>query len=249
VQAEVEAALAVLVAAPVRTVAAGRTDAGVHALAQVVHADLPAERGATLADDAEAFTRSLNGLLPTAIRVQRAAPAPAGFDARFSALSRRYRYRVTDETPDPLRRHDTLHWPRALDVARLEQASAKLLGEHDFAAYCRRRAYATTRRTLTRLSWSVAQESCGRVLSAEVVADAFCHSMVRSLVGALLAVGDGRAEESWPAALLGRSERVHQVVVAPPHGLTLMAVRYPPDAELAGRASVTRTRRDDPGAV
>ncbi|MGB8649156.1 MAG: tRNA pseudouridine(38-40) synthase TruA [Mycobacteriales bacterium] len=220
-----------------RVTVAGRTDAGVHARGQVVHVDLPQE----LADD-RLLLRRLNGLLPADVRVRRVRTAPAGFDARFSALSRTYRYRVADapEVVDPLRRLDTLTWPRALDVPAMQEAADGLLGLRDFAAYCKRREGATTLRTLLRLDWARAADG---VLEAVVQADAFCHSMVRSLVGALLAVGEGRRPVDWPGSLLALDARATAVVVAPAHGLTLEAVEYPPDDQLASRQAVTRNLR------
>jgi tRNA pseudouridine38-40 synthase len=178
-------------------------------------------------------------MLPADVRVRAVEPAPDGFDARFSALWRRYVYRVTDDpaAADPLRRYDTLTWPRPVDRDAMQAASDRLLGEHDFVAFCRRREGATTVRTLQQLDWARGTDG---VLTATVRADAFCHSMVRSLVGALLAVGDGRRPPAWPAAQLARTDRSGEVTVAPPHGLTLVEVGYPPDAELAARAEATR---------
>lgn len=212
---------------------AGRTDAGVHASGQVAHVDLPP---AAVRPD----LRRLNGILPPAIRVRRVAPAPAGFDARFSALDRRYAYRVTDTVPDPLRRHDTLAWPRPLQPDRLNAASAPLLGLRDFAAFCRRREGATTVRTLLRFDWERGPDG---VLVGTVVADAFCHSMVRALVGAVLAVGEGSRPLDWAAGQLAAGRRGGDTRVVPAHGLTLVAVRYPPPAELAAQAALTRRRR------
>ncbi len=236
VQGVVQDALGVLLRAdPPRLQVAGRTDAGVHARGQVAHADLPAE----LAGD-RLLLRRLNGLLPVDVRVRRVGPAPDGFDARFSALTRTYRYRVADgpEAVDPLRRHDVLTWPRPLDLAALEQACAPLLGEHDFAAFCKRREGATTIRRLLELGWERGEDG---LLVMTVQADAFCHSMVRSVVGAMLAVGEGRRDPDWPAGLLDRRDRASDVAVAPPHGLTLEAVAYPPDDELLSRQAVTRS--------
>ena len=263
VQGVLEEALARVLRVPVALTVAGRTDAGVHATGQVAHADLPAEAWAALATARRArkaptrpagsavpaagpgaqLVRRLAGVLPPDVRVAAVTEAPAGFDARFSALWRRYAYRVTDDPAgaDPLRRHDTLAWPRRLDDAALVAASAGLLGEHDFAAYCRRREGATTIRTLQQLDWARGRDG---VLVATVRADAFCHSMVRSLVGALLAVGEGRRPPSWPAALLATAARSSEVTVAPARGLTLVEVAYPPDAELAGRVEATRRRRN-----
>jgi tRNA pseudouridine38-40 synthase len=218
---------------------AGRTDAGVHATGQVCHLDVPADRWAALAPT---LVRRLAGLLPADVRVLRAVEVPAAFDARFAALWRRYEYRVTDAEPgaDPLRRVNTLAWPRRLDLDRLNAAAAGLVGEHDFAAFCRRKEHATTIREVSTLRWARDAE---QVLVATVQADAFCWSMVRSLVGGMLAVGEGRREPDWPAALLTRRERANDVLVAPAHGLTLVAVGYPADRELAERALVTRNLR------
>jgi tRNA pseudouridine38-40 synthase len=233
VQGVVEEALARVLRVPVALTVAGRTDAGVHATGQVAHFDGPAPDGT--------LVRRLAGVLPPDVRVRAAAEAPPGFDARFSALWRRYAYRVTDDPAgaDPLRRHDTLSWSRPLDADRMEEASAGLLGEHDFAAFCRRREGATTIRALQRLDWVREAD----LLTATVVADAFCHSMVRSLVGALVAVGEGRRPASWPASLLTRTSRADDVPVAPAGGLTLVRVDYPPDDQLAARSLVTRARR------
>ncbi|GGP58195.1 tRNA pseudouridine(38-40) synthase TruA [Saccharothrix coeruleofusca] len=214
---------------------AGRTDAGVHAAGQVAHVDLPSSV------DVEGLPKRLARALPPDVRVFAARVVPAAFDARFSALRRHYEYRVSDAPhgAHPLRRLDTLSWPRPLDLTALNEASALLLGEHDFCAFCRRREGATTIRELQRLEWA----RDGDVLTAFVSADAFCHSMVRSLVGALLAVGEGRKQPSWPASLLSLTARSSQVTVAPPHGLSLVRVDYPADDELAARAEVTRNVR------
>ncbi|HEX6500256.1 MAG TPA: tRNA pseudouridine(38-40) synthase TruA [Micromonosporaceae bacterium] len=219
---------------------AGRTDAGVHATGQVCHLDVPP---ATWADLRGTLIRRLAGLLPADVRVRAVAEVPPTFDARFSALSRRYEYRVSDAPwgAEPLRARDTLAWPRPLDLDRLSATAAGLIGEHDFAAYCRRKEHGTTIRAITRLDWR--REPDG-VLVATVQADAFCQAMVRSLVGAMLAVGDGRRPVDWPAALLSRQERANEVVVAPAHGLTLVAVDYPDQPALfAARAAITRQVR------
>jgi tRNA pseudouridine38-40 synthase len=215
---------------------AGRTDAGVHARGQVAHVDVPSTV------DLEDVTRRLAGVLPADVRVFMATSAPPGFDARFSALSRRYAYRVSDAVTgvDPLRRHEVLDHRRPLDVVAMDAAAALLLGEHDFAAYCRRRPDATTRRRLLRCSWQRAE---GGLAIATVEADAFCHGMVRSLVGAFLAVGEGRRAIDWPAQVLEAGVRDSAVQVVAPHGLTLEEVCYPPDEALAARAEETRRRR------
>ena len=224
----------------VSAICAGRTDAGVHARAQVVHVDVPTTAYAGLA---EVLAHRVAGVLPPDVGLRGLALAPAGFHARFSALGRRYAYRVSDGPygPDPLRRHDVLAHRRVLNIERLNDASALLLGEHDFAAFCRRRKGATTVRTLGELDWS---RTDGH-LQATVVADAFCHNMVRSLVGALLAVGDGRRPVGWPAQVLAGRERTPDVHVAAPHGLTLEEVRYPAPEEMAARVAESRRRRVD----
>ncbi len=220
----------------VTVVCAGRTDAGVHARAQVVHCDV--ETSPPPSTD-----RRLNGLLPRDVRVRRLSEAPAGFDARFAASWRRYAYRIADTAAlvDPLVRSHVLTWPRPLDLDAMNEASARLVGQHDFASFCRRRAGATTIRELLDLSWS--RDPAGLAV-ATVRADAFCHTMVRSLVGCLLAVGDGRRPPAWAVEILRAEARHPSVIVARARGLTLEEVAYPPDEELAARAEATRTRRD-----
>lgn len=237
---------------PVSITVAGRTDAGVHARGQVAHVDVDEQALGLLPGRSErtpeqALQRRLGGLLPADIVVQRVTPAPHGFDARFSALERRYLYRVADaEAPrDPLRRHDTVWWPRALDILSMQVAAQGLLGLRDFAAFCKRREGATTIRTLLEYRWVRLDDG---VLAATVRADAFCHSMVRSLVGAIVAVGEGRRPVDWPAELQLRARRASEVRVMPAHGLSLEAVTYPPDEALAARADAARARRDDPAA-
>ncbi|MDQ1632456.1 MAG: tRNA pseudouridine38-40 synthase [Frankiaceae bacterium] len=250
-QGTLEAALARVLRLedPPRLTVAGRTDAGVHATGQVAHVDLEvAPDDHKVPDHHEVHNlvrlrRGLNGVLPPDVRVWSLVPAPPGFDARFSALSRRYGYRIAEQVGSPLRRHDTLTWARPLDVTRMNTASEALLGEHDFAAFCKRREGATTIRRLLRLDWT--REGDG-VLLGTVVADAFCHSMVRALVGALLAVGEGRKPVDWPGTVLGAEVRNSSVAVAPALGLTLHEVRYPEDEALAARVEQTRRLRGQP---
>lgn len=249
VQGTLEAALATLLRVPeVALVVAGRTDTGVHARGQVTHFDaaddvLGAAAGRSADPMPEALLPRLNGILPPDVRVRRVVTAADGFDARFSALWRRYCYRVADRPGivDPLTRGHVLAWPRPLDVEAMNQASAALLGEHDFASFCRRREGATTIRTLLELGW--ARDEDGLTV-ATVRADAFCHSMVRSLVGCLLAVGEGRRPVSWAGEILQAAVRDPAVTVAHAHGLTLEEVCFPPDDELAARAVEARARRD-----
>ncbi len=244
-QEDLERALGTVLRRPVRLTVAGRTDTGVHATGQVAHCDVP-ER--LWAEEADRLVRRLRGVLSSDLAVTQVAQAPAAFDARFSALARHYVYRLHDRPwgPPPLRRSDVVRWPRPLDVDAMNAAATALLGRRDFAAFCRRREGATTIRTLTALEVrrERAEAAGDDVVLVGASADAFCHSMVRSLVGALLAVGDGRRAADWPAALLDRRERADEVVVAPASGLTLVAVDYPPASDLAGRNLVTRARRD-----
>ncbi|MGH8894224.1 MAG: tRNA pseudouridine(38-40) synthase TruA [Actinomycetes bacterium] len=223
----------------VSTTCAGRTDAGVHARGQVAHVDVPV---GAYEGQAAVLGRRLAGLLPRDVGLRDIGLAPAGFDARFSALWRRYAYRVSDARygPDPLRRNEVLHHHRPLDVALMNAAAESLVGEHDFAAFCRRREGATTVRTLLQLSW---ERSADGPAVGTLVADAFCHNMVRALVGALVAVGDGRRAVRWPAEVLAGRERVPDVQVAGPHGLTLEEVRYPADEELGAQSERTRRHR------
>ncbi|WP_296604435.1 tRNA pseudouridine(38-40) synthase TruA [Nocardioides sp.] len=240
VQGELSAALATVLRVPaVDVVCAGRTDAGVHARGQVVHADLPEELDAA---ELGRLVRRLNGRLPVDVRVRRADEAPPGFDARFGALWRRYAYRIAD-TPgavDPLTRAHVLTWPRPLDVEAMNAASALLVGRHDFASFCKQREGATTIRTLLDLSWE--RETSG-VLVGTVRADAFCHSMVRALVGCLIAIGEGRRPVAWAGEILRAETRDPSVAVVHAHGLTLEEVAYPADDELAARAEQTRAKR------
>lgn len=236
VQGDLEVALAtVLRVTDAATVCAGRTDTGVHARGQVVHVDVEPEP-----EDLVGLTRRLNGVLAPDVRVRRVARAADGFDARFSPLWRRYAYRLCDGTPDPLTRGHVLAWPRPLDVDAMSDASRPLLGLHDFAAFCKQREGATTVRTLLDLAWTREAD----VVTGLVRADAFCHHMVRSLVGCLVAVGEGRRPVEWPGEVLRAEVRDPAVTVVPPHGLTLEEVGYPPDDELAARATEARARRD-----
>jgi tRNA pseudouridine38-40 synthase len=239
VQGEVERALSTLFRVErVRLTVAGRTDTGVHASGQIAHCDVPAE---AWQDQEIKGVRRLAGLLPADVRVLAMTPAPSGFDARFSALWRRYRYKISDAQSgvDPLHRHDTVAWRRKLDDVAMQQAAQQLLGLHDFAAFCRRRDGATSIRTLQQFDVFRSDDR----IDLLVQADAFCHSMVRSLVGALAAVGEGSRGSDWPADLLASTERSDKVAVAPAHGLTLVEVGYPEDAELADRAERTRALR------
>lgn len=251
VQGTLEPALGTVLRCPdPRTVVAGRTDAGVHARGQVAHCDIDAAawdalRAGATDGPGEVLVRRLAGVLPPDVVVHRVQTAPPGFDARFSALFRRYAYRVADghARVDPLRRGHVVWHRGELDPGVMAEAAAPLVGQNDFAAFCRPRPGATTVRDLEVLAVDrpVDGPDAGLVV-VTVQADAFCHQMVRSLVGALLAVGEGRRPPTWPVELLAGGQR--RATVAPAHGLTLEHVAYPPDGELAARAEVTRARRE-----
>lgn len=243
VQGELEGWLERLLRRPAEVTCAGRTDAGVHARGQVAHLDtLPGEDPAELAC---LLARRLPRALPADLVVRRVGVAPPGFDARFAAVWRRYVYRLTDApAPDPLVRGHVVRVPAPLDVPAMDAAGAALLGLHDFGAFCKHREGATTIRTLLDCATRrVDGAATGRV-EVTVRADAFCHSMVRSLVGALVDVGRGRRPAGWPASLLDSDRRAGAVTVLPPHGLVLEEVGYPPDDALSARAAEARARRD-----
>jgi len=291
VQGEVESALRAALridpAIPVRVAVAGRTDAGVHALGQVCHADVPAAAWSASAGPAgtdltgsgpagtgltgtdpspqgpvDVVRRRCNGLLPRDIRVRAIEVAPPGFDARWSASWRRYLYCVADRpsAQDPMTRGHVLWRPRELDVPAMNAAAAAFLGEHDFTAYCRARSGASSVRTIHEIRWvRPGPPDSGGDMPAEgprparpaadlpvefwIRADAFCHSMVRSLVGVHLAVGEGRWPVQRPAELLEAGVRVPSIEAAPAHGLTLVEVAYPAAAGLSAQAERARRYR------
>lgn len=252
VQGTIEAALARVLGGYPRLVVAGRTDAGVHATGQVAHVDLDEDQVARLlprrgegGDGVDALARRLRGVWGAApdLTVRRTVRAPEGFDARFSALWRRYEYRLADDAVpyDPMQRHRTAAVRGILDVDAMDAAAGALRGLHDFAAFCKPRDEATTIRTLTHFAWERDAEG---TLVATVQADAFCHSMVRALVGGCVAVGSGRIAATDLVAILDAQMRVPEVKVLAARGLTLTEVGYPPDEMLAERAEQTRARRD-----
>ena len=256
VQGVLETALARIVGSDVQFVVAGRTDAGVHASDQVAHVDLDeaqwsrvtARHGQAASDPAGSLARRVRGVLGQYpdVTVTRTSLAPEGFDARFSAVWRRYRYRLADTTVgyDPMRRNDTTTIRAALDVDAMDAAARTLIGLHDFAAYCKPREEATTIRTLLDYRWARDAEG---VLVADVKADAFCHSMVRALVGACAAVGEGKLSVDDVVRLRDELTRTSAFKVLPARGLTLAEVGYPADELLAARAEQTRARRDRDG--
>ncbi|MFT4043030.1 MAG: tRNA pseudouridine(38-40) synthase TruA [Gordonia sp. (in: high G+C Gram-positive bacteria)] len=239
-----ETTMSTVLRVPVRLTVAGRTDAGVHATGQVAHVDIPsaALRTRSIAGDPVSLVGRLAKMLPDDVRVKHVQIVPTEFDARFSALRRHYRYRLADTRwgAEPVVARTTATWRRALDIDAMNAASATLLGLNDFAAFCRRREGATTIRELQRFSWSRADDG---VLVGEVSADAFCWSMVRSLVGAVATVGDGRRDLDWCRALLGERTRSATVPVADARGLCLVGVDYPAASDLAARNEITRDVR------
>lgn len=247
VQREVESALQKLTRVPVETIVAGRTDAGVHATGQVVHVDIPdLEIGPYSKKDdwnIDELPYRLNRILDEDVRIMSASIAPVGFHARFSALRRYYQYKIVDNNRPilPMRRFDVAPWYRPLDVDVINQASALLVGENDFAAFCKFRQGGTTIRTLEKFSWIRNEEG----LLAEIVADAFCYSMVRNLVGAVVCVADGRFPAEWVKEVLDNRKRVSDSLVFPSRGLTLVHVDYPPEDQLLARIEATLRRRDE----
>mgnify|MGYP000642672271 CR=1 FL=1 len=254
VQGTLEEALQLLLRRPLRVSVAGRTDAGVHARGQVVHLDLSEgewlglNRGAEL-DPAVALLRRLRGALSRglgdlsgAIEVHRVSIAPEGFDARFSALWRRYSYRIADGPAlwDPLGRSSTLWHKQQLDVGLLNDGASQLLGLQDFRSYCKPREGATTIRELQRFEFSRGADG---VIVATIQADAFCHNMVRSLVGSALFVGEGAEPPGWLLERLLARQRDAKSVLAAPHPLVLEEVSYPTAGGLLARAELTRALR------
>jgi tRNA pseudouridine38-40 synthase len=249
---ELAAALEAMVGGPVELVCAGRTDTGVHASGQVVHVDVPASflvrrprRKAAAGDDSSGdltwLATALTRQLGPEVAVTGAAVAADGFDARRSALSRRYRYHVLNRpAPDPLLSRTSWHVPAELDLNAMRIASDVLLGEHDFAAFCRRppgsEAGTPIRRRVLDTRWSRLAEPEG-LLRFEIEAQSFCHQMVRSLVAALVAAGEGRMTAAAILGLLRSGERAGAPAPAPARGLCLVAVRYPPDLQLFAAAS------------
>ena len=238
VQECIEEALAKISRISAETIVAGRTDAGVHATGQVIHVDIPES---VLLDD---LVYKLNRIMDEDVRIHNISIAPEAFHARFSALRRYYRYKILDENKvlDPLSRIDVATWYRPLDVNVMNKTSALLLGEYDFAAFCKFRDGATTIRTLEKYEW---KRNAQGILEADIVADAFCYSMVRNLVGAVVCVADGRFDPEWIVGVLNNKERVSDSLVFPARGLTLYQVDYPSDGELLERAKVSIARRNE----
>ena len=244
VQSAMEEALSGLTRSEVEIIVAGRTDAGVHATAQVAHVDLPEKDKYGNQWRCEDLLYRLNRMLDEDIRINSISLAPKFFHARFSALRRKYIYKIADgrRQLEPLQRFDIAPWYRYLDMSAMNEAAKLLLGEHDFAAFCKTGGVGTTIRRLERFEWHRNEKE---ILVADVVADAFCYSMVRNLVGACVRVGEGRFEPQWIKDVLENRQRISESLVFPARGLTLVGVDYPADSELESRASVTIRRRDE----
>ena len=242
IQDLVEEAISRISRVDTESIVAGRTDAGVHATGQVIHVDVP-----DVMFDGELnyidFRYKLNRILDEDVRIMSIIDAPSGFHASFSALRRHYVYKLIDNNDviPPLTRNDVASWYRPLDVDRMNEASKLVLGHHDFAAFCKFREGSTTIRSLEKYEWKRRDDG---MLVADIVADAFCYSMVRNLVGAVVCVADGRKEPSWIAELLANKERVSDSLVFPARGLTLYQVDYPSDDQLLERAKITVAKRD-----
>jgi tRNA pseudouridine38-40 synthase len=240
VQGELEQVMSTIVRSPLEITCAGRTDAGVHARGQVAHLD------ARLSEwDPYFDAHRINRALPDDVRVWSVQRAPRGFDARFSALWRRYTYRVSDDPsgPDPLKRHLCMPWFRRLDLEAMNEAAFGLIGEHDYTAFCKQRERSTSIREIEVLRWEREPDGTAVLI---IQADAFCRSMVRSIVGAFLPVGDGRKPVSWPAEILSGRTRSPYAAVMPAYPLVLEAVGYPPDDQLEARQHITRAMRLQP---
>ena len=245
VQGSLENGLARVTGTEVATVVAGRTDAGVHAAGPVAHADIPSEslNQRSIEGDPGRLVRRLAKLLPEDVRVFGVAQAPAGFDARFSALTRTYCYRVTTHPAGavPTRARDTAVWPKPVDLDAVQACADALVGLNNFAAFCRPKEHGTTIREVHSFTW---REIEPHLYEARITADAFCWNMVRALVATCLTVGDGRRAPEWPGELLLLDARSPDVPLAPARGLTLVGVEYPEDADLAARAEATRATRE-----
>lgn len=248
VQGILEDNLSMILRHDVELTVAGRTDAGVHSAGQVAHFDVPPEAldQRSIDGDPAKLVRRLAKLLPEDVRVHACTAAPEGFDARFSALQRHYVYRITTHPRGalPTRARDTAQWPKPVDIDAMQEAATTLVGLHDFAAFCKAKPHATTIRDLHSFEWvDVSTPTEPQLYEARVCADAFCWSMVRSLVGCCLRVGEGARDVDFAAAMLAESQRSSQIPLAPAKGLSLVRVDYPADEELAARAAVTRDRR------
>ena len=241
VQGELENAISTLLRVDrVIVQCAGRTDAGVHATAQVIHFDI-AEKDAMEMKD---LAYKINAILPEDISIQELEVTTPDFDARFAALSRSYEYLIFQGPRNPLLRDRAYRSWAPLDVTAMNDASQSLIGLHDFSAFCKKREGATTIRTLMKFVWT---ETPDGLIKVELEADAFCYSMVRGLIGAVLAIGEGKFDKAWLENYLAGKEREAHVFAAPAWGLTLVDVKYPEPGDYAKRIAETLQARDSDG--
>jgi len=246
VQGEIESALQTLYRLDLDTVVAGRTDAGVHASGQVIHVDLPIGNSANLGFEFEDLGYRLNRILSEEIRIKKVERAHEDFHARFGALRRHYIYKIQDGQGiiDPVKRLDITPWYRTLDIEKMNQAASLLIGENDFFSYAKYREFATTIRKLERFDFQ--RNEAGEIVS-HISADAFCYNMVRSLIGTMVYIGEGRFPITWAKEVLDKRERPSDSVVFPARGLTFIGVDYPSDSELAARTVKTMSMRNATG--
>ena len=241
VQQELEDFLSTLAKREVNLTVAGRTDAGVHANNQVVHVDLPDEF--IKSDAGQNLKYRCNRVLPTDLRILKVEQISPYFHARFSALSRHYKYQIIDDNQviPPLQRFQVASWFRKLDLSLMNEAAQLLIGEHDFFAFCKHREGGTTIRQLQKFEWSIKDG----VIVCDVIADAFGYSMVRNLVGASVCVGEGRFPPTWMHETLINKVRIPDSYVFPPEGLTLWSVEYPDPSQYQARIEKTFAKRDE----
>ena len=240
IQGEVESALSTLYRRELETIVAGRTDAGVHAINQVAHVDLPITDPGF---EFESLTYRLNRILTEEIRIKSVERAAKDFHARFTALRRHYIYKILDgnQVLEPLQRFDTAPWYRELDVANMNDAARSLIGQQDFFSFAKYRENSTTIRELQRFDFERRKDG---VIISHISADAFCYNMVRALIGTMVYIGEGRFPVSWARELLEKRERPSDSLVFPARGLTFIGVDYPKDEELAARATKTMNLRN-----
>lgn len=237
VQGVIEEAFTQIIQGP-RTIVqcAGRTDAGVHASGQVMHLDIPIAWSDRLTD----LCYKVNQLLDDDVVIKALVHTDQNFDARFAALSRSYTYLIHEGLRDPLSRERVYQHRSYLDVEAMNDASKLLLGLHDFSAFCRKTDYGSSIRNLQKFSWTRTDDGLIRV---DITSDAFCYSMVRALVGAVISIGEGKRTKEWLAQYLAGAVKDPGVFMAPGHPLTLTHVEYPDESEYAARIEKTLKNR------
>jgi len=230
IQSRVEAALSFVAAEPIEVTCAGRTDAGVHALCQVVHFDTNAQRSE------RGWVLGTNSRLPPSVAVRWARQAPAEFHARFGARARRYRYTILNRPMRAALDARYVTWERVpLDAARMHAAAQALVGEQDFSAF---RTIACQARTPRRNVHEISVARRGEHVVVEIQANAFLHHMVRNIVGSLLPVGRGEQPPEWIAQLLAGRQRSLAGPTAPPQGLLFLGPLYPAECGLPAEATL-----------